>query len=91
MSETSPEDPQKNIPSTAQRRRFRIELRGPVDKGWLAAFDLLSFTSSDSLTVIETLADQSALRGMLNRVWDLNLDLVSVVESEPPAIMNGDQ
>jgi len=91
VSEASPDNPQKNLPSTAQRRRFRIELRGPVDKGWLAAFDLLSFTSSATVTVFETLADQSALRGILNRVWDLNLDLMSVVESELPAIMNGDQ
>ena len=91
MSKASPDTPQKNIPSTAQRRRFRIELRGPVDRGWLAAFDLISFTSSATVTVFEALADQSALRGILNRVWDLNLDLMSVVEIELPAIKNGEQ
>lgn len=77
-----PQDP----PSTAQRRRFRIELRGPVDRRWLAAFDLISFAASETVTTIEVLADQAALRGILTRVWDLNIDLVAVVETCPPAV-----
>jgi len=79
----------KSIPSTARRRHFRIGLRGQVDKGWMAAFDPISFSSSDKVTMIEVLADQAALRGILNRLWDLNLDIFSVVEIALPAVRNG--
>ncbi|MCL4559956.1 MAG: hypothetical protein M1281_04985 [Chloroflexi bacterium] len=75
MSKGTLHRPTKNIPLTAQRRYFRIEVRGQVDKGWMAAFDPISFSSSDSATMIEVLADQAALRGILNRMWDINLDL----------------
>jgi hypothetical protein len=75
-----------SIPSTAQRRHFRIELRGQVDRGWMAAFDPISFSSSARGTIIEVLADQAGLRGLLNRLWDLNLDILSVVEITLPAI-----
>ncbi len=46
----------------------------------MAAFDPISFSSSDRVTMIEVLADQAALRGILNRLWDLNLDILSVIE-----------
>jgi len=74
---------------TAQRRNFRIEVRGQVDKGWMAAFDPISFSSSDRVTMIEVLADQAALRGILNRLWDINLDIFSVIEIARPAARNG--
>jgi hypothetical protein len=79
----------KNLPATAQRRHFRIELRGQVDKGWMGAFDPISYSSSDRVTMIEVLADQAALRGILNHLWDLNLDLLSVVAIAGPAVRNG--
>ena len=39
--------------------------------------------------MIEVLADQAGLRGILNRLWDLNLDIFSVVEMARPADRNG--
>ena len=39
--------------------------------------------------MIEVLADQAALRGILNRLWDLNLDIFSVVEISRPDARNG--
>lgn len=77
------------IPSVARRRHFQIKLRGRVDEGWMAAFDPLSFSSSEQMTVFEVLADQAALRGILNRLWDLNLDVFSVNEMVRPAVQNG--
>lgn len=89
MSEETLPRSTKSILSTAQRRRFRIGLRGQVDQGWMAAFDPISFFSSDRVTMIEVLADQAGLRGILNRLWDLNLDIFSVTEIARPAVRNG--
>jgi hypothetical protein len=89
VSEENPHRSTKSIPPTAQRRHFRIELRGQVDQGWMAAFDPVSFSSSGRVTTIEVLADQAGLRGILTRLWDLNLDIFSVVEMALPAVPNG--
>lgn len=89
MSEETLQLSTKSIPSTAQRRCFRIELRGQVAEGWTAAFDPISFSSSNEVTRIDVLADQAGLRGILNRLWDLNLDIHSVVEIVSPAVRNG--
>ena len=79
----------RDILPIAQPRRFRIELLGPLDPGWLSAFTLLAFSSSEQLTTLEVCADQAALRGIVNRLWDLNLDLRSIVEIAGPATQNG--
>lgn len=89
MSEKTLPRSRKSILSTAQRRCFRIGLRGQVDREWMAAFDPISFSSTDRVTMIEVLADQAALRGILNRLWDLNLDIFSVIEIARPAVRNG--
>lgn len=89
MSEKNLQRSTQSIPTTAQRRHFRIELRGQVDKGWLAAFDPITFSSSERVTIIEVLVDQAGLRGFMNRVWDLNLDILSVVEIAVPAVQDG--
>ena len=89
MSAENPHKPIQSIPPTAQTRYFRIELRGQVDQGWMAAFDPISFSSNGRVTVIAVLADQAGLRGILNRLWDLNLDILSVGEIALPAVPNG--
>ena len=89
MSEETPHRPTNTISSTAQSRLYRIELRGRVDQGWLTGCDLAAYSSSDRLTMIVVLADQAALRGILNRLWDLNLDILSVSETAGPAVRNG--
>jgi rifampicin phosphotransferase len=89
MSEETSHRSTQSISSIIQRRPFRIELRGQVDMGWMAAFDPISFSSSDRVTIFKVLADQSALRGVLNHLWDLNLDVLSVVEIAEPVVRNG--
>lgn len=89
VSDETPHRSKRNLPSTAQRRRFRIELRGQVDPGWVAACEPTSFSGSAGVTTLEVLADQAALRGVLNRLWDLNLDVLSVVEIGGPAARSG--
>jgi hypothetical protein len=89
VSEETPHGSIQDAPTTAQRRHFRILLRGQVSQGWIAVFDPLSYSSSPRVTWFEVLADQAGLRGILNRLWDLNLDILSVVEIYEPANQNG--
>jgi hypothetical protein len=89
VSRDHPSRDAKSIPSTAHQRHFRIELRGQVDQGWMTPFDLISFSNSMEITTIVVLADQAALRGIVNRLWDLNLDIHSVVAITWPSVVDG--
>ena len=62
--------------------RFEIRIRGHLDARWAARFDGLSLTpDSDGTTVLRgPVADQSALHGLLQKVRDLGLPLVSVIQ-----------
>ena len=63
---------------------YEIRLKGHLDGRWAAWFDGLSLTrESDGTTVIHGLvADQAALHGLLAKVRDLGLPLISVTHSE---------
>jgi len=67
--------------------RYEIRLKGHLDTRWADWFDGLTLTRcSDGTTAIRGLVvDQSALHGLLQRVRDLGLPLISVtrVESDP--------
>jgi hypothetical protein len=65
--------------------RYEIRLRGHLDTRWAASFDGLSLThATDGTTVIHgPIADQAALHGLLQRLRDLGLPLVSVICVEP--------
>jgi hypothetical protein len=64
---------------------YEIRLKGHLDSRWAAWFDGLSLTnSSDGTTIIcGPVADQAALHGLLQKVRDLGLPLVSVTPVEP--------
>lgn len=69
--------------------RFEIRLKGHLDPRWASWFDGLAVSNdSDGTTVIRGyVVDQSALHGLLNKVRDIGLPLVSVVRvaaDEPP-------
>jgi hypothetical protein len=65
--------------------RYEIRLKGHLDSRWAAWFDGLSLThQSDGTTVIHgPVADQAALHGLLQKVRDVGLPLVSVICVEP--------
>jgi hypothetical protein len=65
--------------------RYEIRLKGHLDTRWAAWFDGLSLTTqSDGTTLIHgPVADQAALHGLLQKVRDLGLPLVSVTQVEP--------
>jgi hypothetical protein len=68
-----------------QPGRYEIRLEGHLESRWAAWFDGLSLTNeSDGTTVLEgPVVDQSALHGLLQKVRDLGLALVSVTQLEP--------
>ena len=68
-----------------EARLYEIRLKGHLDARWSDWFDGLSFThASDGTTVIHgPVADQAALHGLLAKVRDLGLPLVSVIHVEP--------
>lgn len=75
-------------PSTAshpQSGRYEIRLEGRLDTRWAAWFDGLSLIhESDGTTVIHgRVSDQAALHGLLHKVRDVGLPLVSVNRIEP--------
>ena len=65
--------------------RYEIRLEGHLDDRWAAWFDGLSLThESDGTTVLHgSVVDQAALHGLLQKVRDLGLALVSVTEVQP--------
>jgi hypothetical protein len=66
---------------------YEIRLDGHLDSRWAAWFDGMSLTNdSDGTTVLSgPVVDQAALHGLLQRVRDVGLALVSVqqVDHDP--------
>jgi hypothetical protein len=60
--------------------RYEIRLKGHLDGRWAAWFDGLSLSREDdgTTTIHGPIADQAALHGLLQKVRDTGLPLVSV-------------
>jgi len=71
-------------PDAREAGRYEIRLTGHLDSRWAAWFDGLTIRhESDGTTVIGgQVPDQAALHGLLQRVRDLGLPLVSVTQVE---------
>jgi hypothetical protein len=75
-------------PLKPQARVYQIKMQGKLDESWSAWFDGLTITfesgsDGSSITIlIGPVVDQAALRGILFRIWDLNLTLISVTQIE---------
>lgn len=72
-------------PDSHEAGRYEIRLTGHLDAHWGAWFAGLAVThDGDGTTVISgRIVDQAALHGVLQRVRDLGLPLVSVTRIEP--------
>jgi hypothetical protein len=64
---------------------YEIRLKGHLDPRWAAWFDGLGLTHErDGTTLLRgPVVDQAALHGLLRKVRDLGLPLVSVTHSAP--------
>ena len=66
------------------RATYEIQVEGELDQSWEEWFSSLTVAlehtggHSPTTTLTGAVADQAALRGMLCRLWDLNLTIVSV-------------
>ncbi len=79
--------------STSQTKRYyQITIEGKIDPSWSEWLDdlqLVSRKEADGMyvtTLSGALTDQAALRGLLNRLWDLNLVLRFVQQVDSTAI-----
>jgi hypothetical protein len=64
---------------------YEIKIKGRLDPHWSEWFMGLEMTplESDVTLLSGSLPDQSALHGLLERIRDLNLRLISVTSGEP--------
>ena len=64
--------------------RYEIRVKGVLDGRWTAWFEDLQVRSDGEETVISgPVADQAALHGLLTKVRDLGLFLISVRHLDP--------
>jgi hypothetical protein len=65
---------------------YTICVSGWLDAGWSAWFpglDVVTLPSQPPATILTgPVTDQAALRGILNKLWDLNLKILSVQKHE---------
>ena len=71
---------ESNTPGVESFGRYAIRIKGHLDPRWADWFDGLSFThDGDGTTLLAgLLADQAALHGVLNKIRDLGLPIISV-------------
>jgi hypothetical protein len=68
----------------AQRTVYQIKVQGRLDESWSGWFNSMAITlEGDITTLTGAVVDQAALRGILSRLWDLNLALISVNPVKP--------
>ncbi|HSO54156.1 MAG TPA: hypothetical protein VL330_15770 [Actinomycetes bacterium] len=67
--------------------RYEIRVKGHLDARWVAWFDGMALShDGDGTTLIHGhVLDQAALHGLLGKVRDVGLPLVSVTQVEPNA------
>ena len=65
---------------------YEIRVRGALGTDWSAWFEGLHITSEEQgqTTIAGPLADQAALHGLLTRIRDLGLTLLTVRRAEAP-------
>ena len=63
--------------------QYKIKVKGHLDENWVDWFKDMTFSYDKDQTVLAgEVKDQSALHGILNRIRDMNLVLISVKRVE---------
>ena len=63
---------------------YRISLKGCLDDKWSDWFEQMAISTEGDQTILAgPVADQAALHGLLIRIRDLNLTLLSVEQTDP--------
>lgn len=65
--------------------QYEIRIKGHLDDRWSGWFDGLTITREDNgeTRLVGTVVDQAALHGLLRKVRDIGLPLVSIARIEP--------
>jgi hypothetical protein len=65
---------------------YQIVVRGELSQRYLPAFDGMTLSTRDGqTTIVGPVTDQAHLHGLLNRIGDLGLELISVNPILEPA------
>jgi hypothetical protein len=80
--------PAMSHPSAGQSRgpgRYEVRVKGRLEARWAAWFDGMTLTAEDDgVTCIHgPVIDQAALHGLLAKLRDVGLPLISVIHAEP--------
>jgi hypothetical protein len=81
----------------AEKHRYEVRVQGWIGERWLSWFDDMALVcegtqkDSPSTRLISPPLDQAALRGLLTKLWDLNLTLLFVSRLEDAANQTGSQ
>jgi len=72
---------------------YQIRLRGHLGRRWEASFEGMSITLEDNGDTLLSgpVADQAALHGLLKRVRDLGMPVVSVMRVDPEPTNHSEQ
>ena len=67
-----------------ESKYYQIKIVGNLEEDWSDWFEGLTFTyeSDDTTTIHCPLPDQAALHSVLLKIRDLNINLISVTQSE---------
>ena len=70
-----------------QVETYRIEIEGRLNEDWSDWFGGLAISTEEregtpTTTLTGTVVDQAALHGILNRIWNLSLKVISVIRIE---------
>jgi hypothetical protein len=64
---------------TGKGQVYQIKVRGEIDARWSDWFDGVDIASDGNVTTLTGfIIDQAVLRGILTKIWDLNLTLISM-------------
>ena len=65
--------------------RYQIVIKGHLDQNWSDWFDGLTvnYDEQDNTVLNGIIQDQPALYGILDRIRDMNLTLITVIRTDP--------
>lgn len=70
-------------PGLDQAAVYQIQVWGKLDESWSDWLNGMTITFESGVTTLTGLvSDQSVLRGILDRIWDLNLLLIAATRIE---------